>query len=450
MRDFGNDFPSNQRKNNINNKNKQILLEKYTKRRVANKNEIEEKDLSDDIDYKKLYKRLKKENKKVIKENENLKKINKMYSTELKIIKNQNKILKLDSFNLRKENNSIAKENNQVNDYKLSVSKELIMKDKIIEEKNTEIMNLINKVQSYEKDIKSIIQSKNDIVKHTEKIRTKVKKIPENEITIEKLTKKVAELHGKIKILNEEIKEYQSISPTTILPHLYNSLNIDNVFDYNILNDLIRKYKLTKRTAYNLRKGKNIKNLEDDVLFGYLLLKEEKYNFVDLKGKSYKINYLPKFKSITGSPVSAFDNRDGTVDVFWNYETERDMFMDVKENKKNKAENIILEKTEVENYDFIGDFRVLIVTSLNGVRYRNRLEKHGVISTSIDPFEKSGEHIHILMKSNDIVLICTDNIPHSVLNFIEEGNEKYQRIANHNEERIVARTRYTAKQLGLI
>src|SRR5690606_15658064 len=118
--------------------------------------------------------------------------------------------------------------------------------------------------------------------------------------------------------------------------------------------------------------------------------KEDRFVFVSLLSQEYEINYHVGNKLINGVPCSVFLNEDNTVDVFWFYETDSEMLKDVKMNNKNKKTRKNNKKSQSNiEYEYIGDFKVLILTSENGIRYRNRLEHHGIVATWADPFEKS-------------------------------------------------------------
>lgn len=410
----------------------------------------------DNKDYKQLYKNIKNNYDKLQKEKDNLKQELLIHKQDNKSLSKEIERLKQEIFNERKEKYQLKNEIDNFSNVKDGFKEDTEQLNIIIDEKDKKQNRLEKEIDFYKSKIKNLTE----IAKHINefgRLRNRdIEEITSLKVKNKGLQKRTQLLSDEIKELKEMINNYQNESPKVLIENLYERMVLDNIFDYTLANQLVRKYKILKRKFHDIKKGKTYWYDYDKTLYGYLLKQDEIFLFIDIYGNKHDINHLPEINKSDGDPASAFDNEDGSVDIFWIYETESEMLKDVKIKKKSYEklvsidENNIIETKSIQEYEFIGEFKVLIITSVNGVRYRNRLENHGIIANWIDPFEKSPVHVRNQMLSNDIVLMCVEAMSHYVLDFVEENNEKFQFITNHNEDVIVSRTRYAAKQLGLI
>jgi hypothetical protein len=108
---------------------------------------------------------------------------------------------------------------------------------------------------------------------------------------------------------------------------------------------------------------------------------------------------------------------------------------------------------EEKDYHFIGPVNVLLVTNKNGIKYRERLRKHGVNAEWMDPYEKSFVHIRNRSNSYDVVLLLEDAMPHEARQLIDEFKkipDKVQTMWEAKADDVVARVRYVALKKGLL
>lgn len=455
MRKYNNNFRENQRK---------LEMEKVKKKKeIINKAIVKNKDVNSDYltesenetsheKYKELFKNIKKELLKANKEIDVLKNelLHEKRNSGSAIIEELKKKLfdnSLEYKHLNERYNELICENENL--------------ATIINEKNTEIENTktelnrlstnyfknLDKLQQMDLD-KSKLKEKIKVLKSDDERKKLIKTIREKRENIKLLNQKVKRLLLKISELEEETVSLKSFEPSHILQEAYDRLTFDNFYKYHLINNLYRKYKTIKSDFYTQeRKVKKERPKE----FGYIDLSKENHSFISLQGEEFDIRHIRIREYSNGDPVFALVTNQGEVDIIHKFSSVDEMTEEIQLNKsmeKNKKETN--EKTDQDALEYIGDFKILIVTAKNGHRYKTRLEKHGLTANHIDPYEKSPKHVRESMNAADIVLMCKDAMPHYVRDLAEDNSDKFQFIANPNEETLVIRTKYAAKILGLL
>lgn len=424
-------------------------LQKAFRERVSTTKKIEV--TQDDSKYKHLYKTSKKNNDTLEKQ------INKL---QVKLAKTQMELRNAHQSVGHAKDLAIELKNNQ------SKSSEKL-KNKDIEI-NLLSLELVTLKTEFKND-KELLTSQSKIIEHYQKELQKARKIIKkyNEFKKDKsdLLDNIKDLESDIKKESEQKNQFRSqmiearnelishrgLDIATTLEKLHEELNVKNVLEYGLLASLVRKERVLRKTiSYSrLNNGKSIKQ----VIYGHVAKIDGAYTFIDLEKVQYSVGAYPNMKHLNKKAASAFLKDDGSVDVFWIFTNLTEMLDSRHEvtQQWQSAKKQITYKPDKLDFEKLADFKVIIVTSLNGDKYKKRLLKHGVQANWIDPFEKSPVHVKNEIATADIALLCVKNMPHSILHTIEEmDNEKIQFLINHNEETVYKKTRFAASQLGLI
>lgn len=260
----------------------------------------------------------------------------------------------------------------------------------------------------------------------------------------------------KIRELEEELDKFITMNPKHLIKRLESLLSKETAYDFQPLTNLYKRY-VNIRAWMKLNRLNKQYIIEEKTEYGFLvknrILSNDKWYFTTTDSRSFEVvGYSTKSLEI-GIPVSAIvDETNDTAIVVWSYETEEEMHKERKENVHKKP--IKHTQKSMEDYEYIGPISVLLVTSKNGIRYRDRLKKHGVMVEWMDPYEKSIVHIRNKANSFDMVLLLEDAMPHDARTLIEEfkneDSDKVQTMYHHKEETVVARVRYIAYKKGMI
>jgi len=305
------------------------------------------------------------------------------------------------------------------------------------------------------------IRKKNEHIQHkNEKLQ---ETINEKEEQIQTYQTYLKENSGHIKELRKYMRPFLIMRPDIVISHLMESMHKQNVVQFRGIPSLFRQYEnilashhmrkyLSRSTNTYLSRGTNSKlPIEEVVLFGHLEKEETEHayrpwRFICANGERYEVIQYRNLPIEKGDPVSAVvDTKRKKAIVTWIYESESEMNKDIQsyeklqKKKKGNHEDDIL-------YTQIEPISVLLVTAKNGVKFRDRLEKHGVRAKVMDAYEQNISHIKKIASSFDYVFLFKDAIPHSALTIIEEKREdglgKYQLFPVTNESSVVARARY--------
>lgn len=417
----------------------------------SNKEEITEESKEEKRDYKSLYRITKKEKEKVEGINKKLttdiSELKKRRGTEESTIKElkAEKLLLLSEVEGLKEEISVMRSTLDNSENRV---KELLNENSNLNLNNIGIKDEVKKLKKWKKNHTGNISS---LLRKLSKIDIEYKEL--EEINIRK-NKELKTVKANLAIEQEKVKRLKEVEITETLKALYDRMTFENVRLYNDVIGLHRKRRLILRNL--LRKEKDLKasELVEETMLGFVEVHHDKTLFNDLNGNNYLVKYSTSIdlhdRVVLAKKYKGID----AVAILDVYKEEYYPDRDIEEVKDQGVIEEVIEVEAVEEviYEQLGEAKVTIVTAENGVKYREHLRKHGLDAIWLDPFEKSTKHLRTKAIASDIVLICTDAIPHSVKYMIEAigKDTKYQLIGNHNEEVILARTRYVMSELGLL
>ncbi|MBS4174409.1 hypothetical protein [Bacillus sp. FJAT-49736] len=436
---------------------KMQLLENIKKRPSKSTINVKEKESPSMDKYKKLYKKAKSDFLKAIQSLDLLKKREKQKDKKIHTLSAENKRLRKNLYKTKKTMEEWKTEFGNWTEEKKVLQETLLNQRQIlteVDENYTSLKKLYHNTVEELKKYREINKALHNKIKRDQTstitiLRNKIQQLEEERATSLRTAAKKTHI---IQDLQKQIEKYKELDSEFLLQTLYENLSLENLYQYHLSEKLTRKYKSMLKTHFYRKKHELDYSKVTVNLFGYIKKSDnDEYVFVDLDLNEYKISYHPGHTLYENTPAAAFQNSEGVVDIYWYYSSEKLMLEDSKEEAGALAKNKRTGKTkEKKTFEYIGDFSVLIVTSLNGVRYKNRLHKHGINASWIDPYEKSPLHVKNMMEVSDIVILCVQNMPHSVLDFINREKEKYHFIVDHNEEKIVDKVKAAATRLKLI
>ncbi|ODV47917.1 hypothetical protein [Bacillus subtilis] len=403
-----------------------------------------------DLKYKNLYKELKKEVKALEKQLHS--KTEELNKTKAENTSKDQELaeLKEKAFKLTNINDSLTKKYSNLQEEKENEEKYF---QKQIHELNLRLSETTDKLESREyldKRYENIKNANKGYIQHINKIKqqvlTKDKEIHDLKQNINTLKRNL----NKQKEINEA---YTNLSPNFIIHTLIESLTTSNYKEFSLINDLYRKFCRIERglKLFN-RVGQQQEKKVEYELFGNMYKKFDEFVFVDLEGKEYSIREKPNYGGFTnGIPVTAFPIDDNSVVVTYVYRNFIKEFSMEAEISRNANTKPIEDKEDKKDSHFntIGDFNVLVVSSRNGVKYRDRLKLHGLEADAVDGFEVKSRTLDLMDKA-DVVILCVDSMAHAFNDYAKQQNDpKYQYIYNANEEKVISRVIYAKHILGL-
>lgn len=261
---------------------------------------------------------------------------------------------------------------------------------------------------------------------------------------LEQQEKVIKNQHKMILQLQTRVNRLSTADVQTFMTYFIEHMDMDTIQEYHQVPELNKRYnRIRSGMKLRLASSKLQEKQEYPTRFGYLEEKESGWIFVDTDNHNYTVIRQPNYPLKKGMTISASVNEEEkTASISWVYrnqqtfEEDRKKEKQVKEKKKESA-NII------HPWELTKPVSVLLVTSKAGGQYRDRLRKHGVGAIWMDPYEKNIKHIEETASSYDIVLLFEDAMPHSARTLIDVyGEGKIQTIYQHNEELVVARIRY--------
>ncbi|WP_442596699.1 hypothetical protein [Neobacillus sp. D3-1R] len=406
-----------------------------------------------EINYKSLYKNMKKENEKLKK--------------ALNQQKNKEKMEQNDSLSLLQELSNkkqqlfetqslLTEQNKKMVEMELVIQQQMAQLDKqtiqiekwrVEKSKLSASITKMKQLKSLATADKLAAQKQSNLLKESQKLLQE--ELSKCQQTIQKQETKLIEMETML-------NRFLLLEPSHLINHLTNQLNITSFNQFEDLPSLYKQY-VQYHSLKKVSPSSNKSSSENKVEYGFLvknpLLPQGKWQFVTTNSLSYEVAGKVKGKMKIGTPVSAVVNEaKKKAYICWFYQTESEMEHD---RKTTNPQNLLTPHYKDDKvYLPIAPISVLIVTSKNGVQYRDRLTKHGVQADWVNPYEKSLTHIRNLSHSYDIVLLLEDAIPHEmrhlIKDFEEDHPDKIQTIYKHNEDIIVARVRYFAINNGLL
>lgn len=455
---------------NKSNARREQLVEKVLETKTVVKEITPQKEVTSNINYKSLYRQTKKE----------LDKLKKESSQAQVISKNDEKRLK----KAQQEVDKRKKENYELQQrLKIQLDMVKVFESQLVTERNKNIQ--------LEDTLRSANVEKNKYILSFKNLKRRVKAINKEKINlrrklknqrneinkqyglIDKLRVSLRRKKVKEKLLKEEVSEFLQVTPSFFIRYFLNTISKDNINDFKGLEKLYERYHFIQQALESYKQSQVEISTEvvEEYTYGYLtkysslnqdgalngstVSSSNQWLFVNSSGKSYVVTSRPDIAIYDGAPASAKLNEiTYTANVIRVFKTDDKTENKVTTETKAKPTAKYGNKGVQEDYTYIGPVSVLLVTSKNGIRYRERLSKHGVIADWIDPYEKN--HTHILNKSSsyDIVLLMENAMPHTTRDVIAKYGavdpDKIQTMYEHSEETIVGRVRYTAIKKGLV
>ncbi|WP_144626489.1 hypothetical protein [Bacillus altitudinis] len=410
----------------------------------------EEENEKFDVDYKKLYKEQKKLNEKLQKE---LSQISEQAKRDKKELSNKNNKLK-DAHRMQhsliEEINSLKNgESDLIKKYEEKLTQAHQDIERLNEKLDEEVLKS-KQFRTYEKRYKWSLNTINQLKDNLNQLKGNAEQLEER--LVEK-TKGMKTLESKIHKKDEKIEYYKSfydkfydnqslIDPEQMLNDLYERMDESNYNRFKSVSKLVKKYRsLSKFYSFSQTERVNV--------FGYLKKYEGGYQLASTHGKTYQIRiHIEESSDESGKPARGILNDDGTVDIVLTYEDETTFKTDEETHRVRRKKSISTES--VIEHVYIGNFKVLIISSRDGKKFTDRLRLHGLQVEWMDGFNKLKETKNMMI-SADIVLACADSASHDIINHVtNQGNDpKYQVLFNPNEDTIVSRTIYAKHQLKL-
>lgn len=430
-------------------KQKRILEEiKKKKSKSGDLNNHKKETDDSDLKYKNLYRECKKELKAIEK---------KLQNKNEELLKERSEVdLKNQEISVLKDKlYKISEINNDIKANYESLKKE---KDDMEKHLNEVVLNLQMQLDEANQGLENreyFDKRFEDIKKDNKNFQRKINRLKQQNTKkdekIDKLKKELDDLDLKLYEQRQVIEAYTDINPDFILHTLIESLSPDNYKQYSLANDLSRKL---RRIEKGLRLANKLQKNEDvdtgNELYGHLYKKFDDFLFVDLEGNKYTIAGKPNYGGYTnGIPATAYLVGDDAVVVSYVYRKYLKEFSreaEISQNTKTKEKE---DKKDKDQFEPIGDFRVLIVSSRNGIKYRDRLKLHGLNADTVDGFEVKARTLELMDKA-DVVILCVDSMTQTFNDYAKQQNDpKYQYIYRANEEKVVSRVIYAKHMLGL-
>ena len=450
-------------------KYKQELITKATVKKPAQTNKND--DLSKEI------KRLKKQNEQFNSNNNKL--LHKIILLEKEKIqlsnrmKERNKVVKT----LKKEVSEKEKEIRQLNNLVSQLDQK---HQNAIKQLNEIVMEQQNKINSLESKI--IFFKDGEMYKELNKYESMINNadriIKAKEKKIERFRSKYVKAHNEVQTLKNEtaklIKQINSYNQTEhhlqkeiekirisalgeyevekILDFLFENMKVKNIHNYRKINKLKNKFdhliKYKREIDREINTNRSFSDWQEKLGFiGQDNVGE--WWFIDLENTSYYITASLPQNLTDDLPAKAVIN-EGSAFLLYVWYKENEIPEEIAKTFIIKPEDVNGFDKEVD-YEYIGNFSVAVITSLNGSKYERRLKKHGINAFWLDSYEKSPVHVREIMEKSDIVIMYPDSMQHYILDLIEDRSlPKYQFMKNNNEISLVVRTRFAAVQLGLI
>ena len=343
------------------------------------------------------------------------------------IIEQQNRINNLESKIISYEEGEMYRE---LNMYKSKANNA----DRIIKAKENKKEHFRGKYEAAHNEIQTL---KSETAKLKKQINTTIQTEHQFQKKIEKL---------RLNALGE-------IEVETILDFVYENMKVNNIQKYSKINKLKNKFEHLQKykRQFDMEINNHRRSFSDwHEKLGIIEQDNAgEWWFIDFENNSYCITASLPQNLINDLPAKAVV-KEGSAFLLYVWYKENEIPEEIVKSFMSKSEDTN-EFDKEENYEYIGNFSVAIITSLNGNKYERRLKKHGINAVWVDSYEKSPVHVSEIMAKSDIVIMYPDYMQHYVLDCIEDRNlPKYQFMKNNNELSLIIRTKFAAMQLGLI
>ncbi|MEN0645550.1 hypothetical protein MKY91_20505 [Alkalicoccobacillus gibsonii] len=435
---------------NKDNQKKKDLLDKMKNKSKANKATDQpiqnDKNNDEDNEFKKLYKNAKNKLEKAQRKIEELKNSPTNNSNDTKT----NKEAKAELHQKEQEIKKLKKEHEEYLSEAESKRKAIEGENQKLRE-DLKVSGKINADLSRSMDLQK--KKEQALARELKSFRDKVEpvkeRIKELEYIQEANEKKIEKLEQALITSNKKIKLLEEISPSVLLDLLLDKMSVGNLTEFNLLPDIYNSYRKKSFVKSAMKKNSQHNISENEVtLFGHVREYNQDYIFVDVNEKVYSIEIMPQYQGkIINAAAQAIIIKDNKVQVTYFYQPEDEKMLKI-DQEQSKAK-----RPNVENnneYHYIGDFKVLVVTEKDKDKYVSRLEKHGL---KVQAVEGRGKYkrIQTLIDSADIVIYLVEDISHVVSEQSkkDENPVKHQFVMSGNPEKVVQRVIYAKYQLGL-
>lgn len=283
-----------------------------------------------------------------------------------------------------------------------------------------------------------------------------------------KLSKSLKEMNERVQVLenskkrallkNSDMQHYINsilqLRPEVIISYLYDELSLNNYGNYSDI-PLLNRQVLTLSHTRKMKRAsvKKTSEVTPIPMFGHISSAEpesvHEWRFVSIDNQSYEIINKTSYPVQEGMPIATVVNKENnTAMITWVYGNEAEMNRDKEREslREKRRQNVV--KEEKTPYLQMEPVSVLLLTAHQGVKYRDRLQKHGVEVEWMDPFEKNMAHILSKASSYDYVYLFIDHTPKALKQQLmvefEDNQDKIQTFYSGNIQTVLARTRYLA------
>jgi len=452
-------FQENQRKMQSK-PSKATLLQKVKETKSLRSGTVQtpvEESLQETIEhYKNLYKNMKAECEKLKKEQKNKPAQHSKQNKKEEILQQEIENKKQEVFLLRQDLTDEQKRRKETEQL-LSQWKK---KYQELETDNNDLQITHKKTSEHLKIITSKIDSYRSRNENFEQKRRKLSK------SLKEMNERVQALENSKKralLKNSDMQHYINsilqLRPEVIISYLYDELSLNNYGNYSDI-PLLNRQVLTmsyaqkmKRASVKKKEGKKASEITPIPMFGYISLAEpesaHKWRFVSIDNESYEIINKTSYPVQEGMPIAAVVNEEnGTAMLTWVYGNVGEMKRDKERESLREKRRQDVVKEEKTTYLQMEPVSVLLLTAHQGVKYRDRLQKHGVEVEWMDPFEKNMSHIRAKASSYDYVYLFIDHTPKALkqqlMDEFADNQDKIQIFYSGNIQTVLTRTRYLA------
>ncbi len=267
----------------------------------------------------------------------------------------------------------------------------------------------------------------------------------ELEAKVDEVAKLLSEEKTAHHLTKKRLEDLAQIQIPNVLHLMDEQLSMKNLHQFRNLPQLYRKYQMYRATKKRFNKTMFV---EKEPVWGTLHQCSAGWQFKGLSGILEDIDITGDHVLEESIPALAVNEGD-EMSLLATYPVMDETLKSVYVYKDTKNESSRNESTPPTPLPVDSDLRVLVVTALNGARYKRFLLDCGVQGDWIDAYEKNKKHVGNEMNKADVVLLCPEHMPHSVLDYLDSDKpHKYHFLPQHNEDIIWHRVRYAAIELG--
>ncbi|MCJ7842906.1 hypothetical protein MUB24_18890 [Lederbergia sp. NSJ-179] len=230
---------------------------------------------------------------------------------------------------------------------------------------------------------------------------------------------------------------------TENLQHFYRGRN--NVFYLYMRRVNLLNYHLRKREYLYKIQNKHTRHTAERL--GYLNQENNEWIFVDITENDCTQIYpvkenLSKHELKVDTPVKA-TVQEGKASITVCYPVSSNKPID-------KPEKQVSKSKPSKEYAYFGPFKVLIIGSRFLSEYKKRLEQHGCLVETHNPYEESYEILKGKISRSEITLICERHVPHGIWDHVEKKQPFVNVLKKDSKDLISTNTYLTLQRCELI